>query len=387
MTALSRTQALADEMTAWRRDFHTHPELAFQESRTAKLVAERLRSFGVDEVHEGIAKTGVIGVIKGALGAGPGIGLRADMDALPMSEVNTFAHASQAAGAMHACGHDGHTTMLLGAAKVLAGSRAFRGTVYVIFQPAEEGEAGGRVMVEEGLFDRFPMEEVYGMHNWPGIEEGVFGLRTGPIMASYDIFELTVEGKGGHAAMPNLSRDSLVAAAHLVVALQTVVARSIDPLQPAVLSVTQIHGGDAWNVLPQTAVIRGTVRTFDSSVQDSIEQRIRDVSQGISQTFDVAVNVRYQHGYPPTINAVEPTEKATQAAIAVVGAEAVLTSPPPSMGSEDFAFMLAKKPGAYVWLGAGKGRAGLHNPSYDFNDTVLPVGAAYWVTLAESILG
>lgn len=386
MNALSRTRLLAEEMTGWRRHFHACPEIAFQETRTSALVAERLRSFGVDEVHEGIARTGVVGVIRGALGDGPGIGLRADMDALPIQEENTFSHASQNPGVMHACGHDGHTTMLLGAAKTLAAERSFRGTVYVIFQPAEENEGGGDVMVKEGLFERFPMTEIYGMHNWPGIAEGVFAIRPGPLMASFDAIELSIEGRGGHAGMPNLTRDSMVAAAHLVVALQTVVSRSLDPIQPAVLSITQIHGGDTWNILPQTAVVRGTVRAFDPQVQDQVEQRIKEIAEGVGRSFDVTISARYIRGYPSTINAVEPTEKAIRAARGVADGR-VDTTVSPSMGSEDFAFMLARMPGAYIWLGAGTEGARLHHPRYDFNDAVLPIGAAYWVQLVSDLLG
>ena len=383
---LARAQAIVGDMIAWRHDFHAHPETAFNETRTAALVAERLRAFGVDEVHENIARTGVVGVIRGKGGEGKAIGLRADMDALPLDERNTFSHASKAPGAMHACGHDGHTTMLLGAARLLAESRNFRGTVYAIFQPAEEGEAGGRVMIEDGLFTRFPMHAVYGMHNWPGVAEGTFAIRTGPVMASFDIFELTLEGKGGHAAMPHNARDVLVAASQLVLSLQTIVSRSIDPIAPAVVSVTQIHGGDAWNVLPQTAVVRGTVRAFDEGVQDDIEHRIHAIARGIMETFGVEVAVRYERRYPPTINSPEEAEQMTKVARALVGDENVDSTLVPSMGSEDFAFLLQKKPGAYIRMGVGMECASLHNPSYDFNDAVLPLGAAFWTALAEDIL-
>jgi hippurate hydrolase len=387
MSILTELQDLTSDMRGWRHHLHAHPETAFEEHQTSKLVAELLTSFGI-EVHTGIARTGVVGVIHGKA-AGPWLGLRADMDALDVPEANDFAHRSQHPGKMHACGHDGHTAMLLGAAKYLAAKRDFAGTVAVIFQPAEENEGGGRVMVEEGLFERFPIESVYGLHNWPGLAAGHFAIRPGPQMASYDIFEITLEGQGAHAAMPHLGRDSMVAAAQLVTALQTIASRDANPLDAIVVSVTQIHGGDTWNVLPQQAVLRGTVRAFDVSVQDLAERRIDEIAQGIAATFGIKARLRYERRYPPTINAREPARIAAAAATALVGADKVDLDPRPSMGAEDFAFLQQARPGAYIWLGAGPGQAGcmLHNPGYDFNDEILNIGAAYWVEVVRQVLG
>ncbi|GAB3454160.1 M20 aminoacylase family protein [Insolitispirillum peregrinum] len=379
--------ALTREMQGWRHHLHAHPETAFEEVKTAAFVIERLQAFGVDEIHQGIGKTGVVGIIRGQQD-GPWLGLRADMDALDLHEDNDFAHRSQTPGKMHACGHDGHTAMLLGAASFLARHRNFAGTVALIFQPAEENEGGGRAMVEDGLFERFPIASVYGLHNWPGLDSGHFAIRPGPMMASYDIFEITLNGKGAHAAMPHLGRDVLVASSELVLALQTIAARTVSPLDSAVVSVTQIHGGDTWNVLPQTSVIRGTVRTFDLAVQDLVEQRLRDIAQGIAVLHGITATVRYERRYPPTINAAEQNRIAAQAATAVVGAERVDLDPRPSMGAEDFAFLQQACPGAYIWLGAGPGQSGcmLHNPGYDFNDDILGIGARYWVQLVQTIL-
>lgn len=379
--------ALHDTMLGWRHHLHAHPETAFEEFRTSALIAELLTSFGI-EVHTAIARTGVVGVIHGKA-PGPWVGLRADMDALDVPEANEFAHRSTTPGKMHACGHDGHTTMLLGAARHLATTRNFAGTVAVIFQPAEENEGGGRVMVEDGLFERFPIESVYGLHNWPGLAAGHFAIRNGPQMASYDIFEITLEGQGAHAAMPHLGRDSMVAAAQLVTALQTIASRDANPLDAIVVSVTQIHGGDTWNVLPQQAVLRGTVRTFDTKVQDLAERRIGEIAQGIAATFGIRAVLRYERRYPPTINAAGPARIAAAAATALVGADKVDLDPQPSMGAEDFAFLQQARPGAYIWLGAGPGQAGcmLHNPGYDFNDDLLTLGASYWVEVVRQVLG
>ncbi len=386
MPLIDRLKGLQDEMTAWRRDIHAHPETAFEETRTAQLVAEKLASFGI-EVHGGLAKTGVVGVLRAGTRA-RAIGLRADLDALHIHEQNTFEHRSRHDGRMHACGHDGHTTMLLGAARYLAETRRFDGTVYFIFQPAEENEGGGRVMVEEGLFDRFPMEGVYGMHNWPGMPAGKFGVLSGPMMASYDVFEIVVAGRGAHGAMPHDGIDPIVAASALVQALQTIPSRTLDPIEPAVVTVTQFHAGDAWNVIPAQAILRGTTRAFRPQVQDQIEAGIRRVCAGIDATYGTRCAVRYERRYPPTVNRSRETGIAATAMAQVVGAENVLTDFPPTMGSEDFAFMLRAKPGCYVFIGNGGGAGGciLHNPRYDFNDEILPIGASYWATLVEQVL-
>jgi hippurate hydrolase len=378
--------AVAAEMMDWRHHIHAHPETAFEEVRTSAFVAEQLRGFGL-EVHTGLAKTGVVGVLRRGNG-GSAIGLRADLDALHVHERSGVAYASRHAGRMHACGHDGHTAMLLGAAKVLSRSKTFDGTVYFIFQPAEENEGGGRVMVEEGLFDRFPMRAIYGMHNWPRLPAGSFAMRAGPLMGAYDVFEIVVTGKGAHAAMPYSARDPMLFAAHAINALQTIVSRNLHPLDAGVVSVTQVHGGDTWNVIPQEVVLRGTVRSFKREVQDLIEQRMHGIVSGVAATFEVSATVRYERRYPATVNAEAETRHAIAAASAVVGGDRVDTNPTPEMGSEDFAFMLQAKPGCYVWLGAGRGpeTPNIHSPQYDFNDDVLAIGASYWVTLTEQQL-
>ena len=386
MTIVPAVAALVPEMQQWRHHIHAHPETAFEETRTSAFVADKLRTFGL-EVQTGLARTGVVGILRCGSG-GEAIGLRADLDALHILERSGVPHASQVEGKMHACGHDGHTTMLLGAAKALSRAKSFDGTVYFIFQPAEENEGGGRVMVEEGLFDRFPMRAVYGMHNWPRRAAGTFAMRPGPFMGAYDIFEIVVTGKGAHAAMPNTGKDPMLFAAHAINALQTIVARNLDPLDTGVVSVTQVHGGDTWNVIPQEVVLRGTVRTFKREVQDLIEQRLRTIVAGIAATFEMTATVRYERRYPATVNSAAETGHAIAAAAAVVGAENVDTDPMPAMGSEDFAFMLQAKPGCYVWLGSGRGpdTPNIHNPQYDFNDDVLSIGASYWVALAEQQL-
>ena len=310
------------------------------------------------------------------------------MDALHVQEQTGVPHASNNRGRMHACGHDGHTTMLLAAARAMAQRRNFDGTAYFIFQPAEENEGGGRVMVEEGLFDRFPMRAVYGMHNWPRLPAGTFAMREGPLMGAYDIFEIIATGKGAHAAMAYQAKDPMLFAAHAINALQTIVSRNIHPLETGVVSVTQVHAGDTWNVIPEQVVLRGTVRTFKHEVQDLIESRMRAIVAGVAATFDMQASLRYERRYPATVNSAEETVQAARAAAAVVGETHVERNPTPEMTSEDFAFMLQAKPGCYVWLGAGASEdpPGLHNPHYDFNDNVLPIGASYWVTLAEQQL-
>lgn len=373
-------------MTAWRRHLHAHPETAFEEHATAAFVAERLESFGGIEVARGIAGTGVVGTL--TAGDGPAIGLRADMDALGFEEANTFAHRSTRPGKMHACGHDGHTAMLLGAARHLAATRAFRGTVRFIFQPAEENEAGGQAMVEDGLFERFPVDAVFGLHNWPGLPVGRMAVAPGPMMASCDLFEITLGGRGCHAAMPHLGTDAVLASAALTVALHGLVARRLDPHDAAVLSVTQAHAGDTWNVLPERALLRGTVRAFRESVQDILEAAIRDTAAAVAAAHRCTAEVRYDRRYPATINHADATRRAASAAALAFGEEAVEHHPRPSMGSEDFAFMLQQRPGCYVWLGNGATDGGrvLHNPHYDFNDAILPLGARWWVALVENEL-
>ena len=385
MAILEQIKLLHGEMAEWRDDIHAHPETAFEEQRTSALVAKRLESFGIS-VHQGLGRTGVVGTLSAGSGK-RAVGLRADMDALHIHEKNGFDHRSQHEGKMHACGHDGHTTMLLGAAKYLSRTRNFDGTVHFIFQPAEENEGGGREMVEQGLFDKFPCDSVYGMHNWPGMPVGQFGLRSGPMMASFDIFEIELTGRGSHAALPHTGIDPVVAASALVQALQSITSRNVDPIESSVVSVTQVHAGDTWNVIPDAAVLRGTTRAFSPGVQDLIERRMREICSGIAATYGTQVKVRYERRYPPTVNAARETEICASVLERMVGAENVIRVPP-VMGSEDFAFMLQAKAGCYVFVGNGPGAGGcmLHNSHYDFNDAVLPLGASYWANLVEHIL-
>ena len=381
--------ALVPEMQAWRHHLHAHPETAFEEKATAAFVADKLRGFGL-EVHEGLAGTGVVAALRVGDDGGEAhaIGLRADLDALHIHEATGVPHASVVPGKMHACGHDGHTAMLLGAAKALAQKKSVAGTVSFIFQPAEENEGGGRVMVEQGLFRRFPMRAVYGMHNWPQKPLGHIATRVGPLMGAYDIFEIVVTGKGAHAAMAYTGKDPMLFAAHAINALQTIVSRNLHPQDAGVVSVTQVHGGDTWNVIPEEVVLRGTVRTFRKEVQDLIEERIRGIVAGLAATFEMKATVRYERRYPALVNSEAETGYAVAAAAAVVGADHVETDPVPNMGSEDFSFMLDAKRGCYVWLGAGRGpeTTNVHNPRYDFEDAALPIGASYWMTLAEQQL-
>ena len=388
MPIINRIAEFHDDMIAWRRDIHAHPETAFEEKRTSDIVAKKLTEFGI-EVDRGLAGTGVVGTLKGARGDGPSIGLRADLDALDILEKNTFDHKSTIDGKMHACGHDGHTTMLLGAARYLAETRNFAGTVHFIFQPAEENEGGARVMVEEGLFEKFPMEAVFGMHNMPGVEVGEMAVRGGPIMAAFDIFEITVTGHGTHAAAPHLGKDAVVAAAEIVTALQTIASRGVDPQDSVVVSVTQIHGGDTWNVIPEDVVLRGTARAFRPEIQDFAEASIRRIANGVAATHDMTVTIDYQRRYPPTINDDAEADFTASVMADVVGEQNVFRNKNPKMASEDFAYMLNEIPGAYVWLGNGPGEGGclLHNPSYDFNDDALTIGASYWSRLVEKRLG
>ena len=372
------------EMTAWRRDLHAHPETAFEEHRTSQFVADKLQNFGI-EVVRGLAGTGVVGVLKGKRDGGT-IGLRADMDALDIHEQTNRPYASKTPGKMHACGHDGHTTMLLGAAKYLAETRDFAGTAYFIFQPAEENEGGGRVMVEDGLFERLAMDDVYGLHNWPGMPVGRIGVREGPMMAAYDIFEITVTGHGGHGAMPHEGIDPVLVAAHIVTGLQTIASRNVHPLAGIVVSVTQIHGGDAWNVIPEEVVLRGTVRSFDAKVQDMAEAHLSRIAKAVAAAHGAEAAIRYERRYPATVNSAAETRHAARIAAEVVEPANVLAEVTPSMGSEDFAFMLQNRPGSYVWLGAGESHPNLHSPQYDFNDEILPIGASYWAKLVEETL-
>ena len=383
------TIPFVDEITAIRRDIHAHPELAFKETRTADIVAQVLTALGL-EVHRGLAGTGVVGVLRKGRGE-KAIGLRADMDALPVLEKNDFAHCSKHHGRMHACGHDGHTTMLLGAARYLAEhieSVDFDGTVYFIFQPAEESEGGAQVMIKEGLFQQFPMDAVFGLHNWPGIPVGEMAVVPGPVMAGTCSFEISVCGQGCHAAMPHQGVDTLVAASHLVLALQTVVSRNVDPCEAAVVSVTQIHGGAALNVIPDDAVLRGTIRSFKPEIQALVEQSIRRVCIGVESMFGVSIGIVFDQRYPPTVNSLTETGICQEVAGSVVGEHRVRMNELPSMGAEDFAYMLQEKPGCYIWLGNGLGKGGcsLHNPHYDFNDEVIPVGISYWVNLVQRML-
>ena len=375
---------LKEEMISWRHNIHAHPETAFQETNTTQFIIEKLKSFGITELYTEFTPTGVVGIIKGNK-EGRVIGLRADIDALDIIEENNIDYCSTIHGKMHACGHDGHTAILLGTAKYLSQHRDFSGTVVVIFQPAEENEGGGRVMVENGLFDKFPIEAVYGIHNQPNMALNHFYINHGAIMASYDVFEITVTGVGAHAAAPHLGKDTILTATQIVNGLQSIVSRNADPLSSLVVSVTQIHSGDTWNVLPQQAVIRGTVRAFSSDVQDMAESRIKQIAQGIASTFDAKAEVNYQRRYPATVNYAKQADIAISAARKVVGDDNVTIDPPPSMGSEDFAFMLQKVPGAYVWLGAGQG-ANLHNPAYNFNDDLLITGVKYFIEVVNQEL-
>ena len=383
MNLVPEVVAIEPELRRWRRHLHAHPETAFEERATAAFVAERLAAIGLD-VHTGLAGTGVVGVLKGGR-SNDAIGLRADLDALHIHEKSGVPHVSRHEGRMHACGHDGHTTMLLGAAQALSQRRRIDGTAYFIFQPAEENEGGGRVMVEEGLFDRFPMRAVYGLHNGPSRPTGTFAMRAGPLMGAFDIFEIVATGKGAHAAMAYQGKDPMMFAAHAIAALQTIVSRNLHPLAAGVVTVTQVHAGDTWNVIPGEVVLRGTVRSFDPAIQDLIERRMRGIVDGIAATFEMTATLRYERRYPATVNSATETAVAAAAAETIVGRTNVDTEPMPEMGSEDFAFMLQAKPGCYVWMGARRDEdtPGLHNPRYDFNDDTLAIGASYWVALAE----
>jgi amidohydrolase len=384
MPIINRVADLADEITAWRRDFHENPELLFDVHRTAGIVAEKLKSFGCDEVVTGLGRTGVVGVIRGrSNNSGKVIGLRADMDALPIEEATNVPHKSKVPGKMHACGHDGHTAMLLGAAKYLAETRNFDGTAVVIFQPAEEGGGGGNEMLKDGLMERFGVHEVYGMHNMPGIPVGQFAIRPGPMMAAADRFTIHIEGKGGHAARPHDCIDPVVVSAHVITALQTIASRSADPLDSVVVSVCTVKAGDAFNVIPQTAMLLGTVRTLSPEVRDLAETRIRAIVENVCAAFGAKAEVDYDRGYPVTMNDPDKTEFMADVARAVAGENAIDTTIPPLMGAEDFSYMLEQRPGAYIFLGNGD-TAGVHHPAYDFNDEASPYGVSLWAKIVET---
>jgi hippurate hydrolase len=388
MPIVNRVADLQPDIQAWRRDIHEHPELLYDVHRTAALVADRLREFGCDEVVTGLGRTGVVGVIKGNKPAGKGdirvIGLRADMDALPIMEETNLPYASKTPGKMHACGHDGHTAMLLGAARYLAETRNFAGEAVVIFQPAEEGGAGAVAMIKDGLMDRFGIEQVYGMHNGPGIPVGSFAIRPGPIMAGGDAVFIKIEGRGGHAARPHKSIDSVLVGAQLITALQGIVSRSVDPLESAVISMCEFHAGTARNVIPQTAQINGTVRTLNADVRTLVEKRVREVVAGVAQMTGARIDLEYSHGYPVTVNHASQTDVATRAAREIAG-DVNVQEMPPLMAGEDFAFMLQQRPGALIFCGNGDS-AGLHHPAYNFNDEAIVFGTSYWIKLVENTL-
>lgn len=388
MTIIARIADLQPAIMAWRRDLHAHPELMYDVHRTAAFVAERLRSFGCDEVVTGIGRTGVVGVIRGRhsrTGAVRAIGLRADMDALPVEEETNLAYASKTPGKMHACGHDGHTAMLLGAAQYLAETRDFAGDAVVIFQPAEEGGAGAAAMIDDGLMDRFGIDQVYGMHNGPGLPVGEFAIRPGAMMAAMDRIGIEIEGVGGHAAYPHNTIDPIVVGAQLIIALQTIIARSVDPLDSAVISICEFHAGHASNVIPGSARLRGTARTLSPSVRDLIEKRLREVVAGVAQQTGATIRLDYNRGYPVLINHADQTEAAARAARGVAGEARVNNDMIPIMAAEDFAYMLEARPGAFIFIGNGDS-AGLHHPAYNFNDDAIVYGTSYWARLVETTL-
>jgi amidohydrolase len=388
MPIVNRIADLHGDITAWRHDLHAHPELLYDVHRTAAAVADKLKSFGCDEVVTGIGRTGVVGVIHGSKGpetARKVVGLRADMDALPIQEATDVPYRSTVPGKMHACGHDGHTAMLLGAARYLAETRNFAGTAVVIFQPAEEGGAGGKAMVQDGLMERFRIEEVYGMHNYPGLPVGQFAIRPGALMASADRLTIEIEGHGGHAARPHLTIDSVLVGAQMINQIQSIVARNVDPLQSAVISICMFQAGSTDNVIPQTAFLRGTARSLNPQIRDLLEQRLREVVEGTARLYGAKVTFTYKRDYPVTRNHERQTVFASSVAADVVGRERVNDNTPPVMGAEDFSFMLEARPGAFIFVGNGDS-AGLHHPAYDFNDEVIPVGTSYWVKLVETAL-
>jgi amidohydrolase len=385
MPIVNRIAAMHGEITAWRRDIHAHPELLYDVHRTAATVADKLKRFGCDEVVTGIGRTGVVGVIRGSKGDGRVIGIRADMDALPIEEASDVPYKSTVPGKMHACGHDGHTAMLLGAANHLAETRNFSGTAVVIFQPAEEGGAGGKAMIQDGLMERFRIEEVYGMHNYPGLPVGQFALRPGPLMAAADRIMIEIEGRGGHAARPHASIDSVLVGAQIINQIQSIVARNVDPLSAAVISICVFQAGSTDNVIPQTALLRGTARSLTPEVRDLLERRLHEVVTGTAQLYGANARLTYRRDYPVTRNHERQAAFAAAVAGEVVGRERVDDDAAPVMGAEDFSFMLEARPGAFIFVGNGDS-AGLHHPAYDFNDEAIPFGASYWVKLIETAL-
>jgi amidohydrolase len=385
MPIVNRIADLHNEIKAWRHDLHAHPELRYDVHRTAASVAEKLKSFGCDEVVPGIGRTGVVGVIRGRKSGKKVVGLRADMDALPLEEETGLPYQSTVPGKMHACGHDGHTAMLLGAAKYLAETRNFAGTAVVIFQPAEEGGAGAAAMIKDGLISRFGIDEVYGMHNYPGIPLGQFAIRQGPIMAAADHIEIDIEGRGGHAARPHFAIDTILVGCQIINALQSIVSRNVDPLESAVVSVCMFQAGHTDNVIPQHAKLKGTARSLTPQVRELLHKRISEVIEGTAQLYGATAKITYTNGYPVVVNHARQTDFAAAIAQEISGKDKVDTEVPPVMGAEDFAFMLQERPGAFIFVGNGDS-AGLHHPAYDFNDETIPVGTSYWVRLAETAL-
>ena len=386
MPIINRIADQHREITEWRRDFHAHPELLYDVHRTASSVADKLKAFGCDEVVTGIGRTGVVGVIRGGKGkSDKTIGLRADMDALPIEEATDLPYKSTVPGKMHACGHDGHTAMLLGAARYLAETRNFAGTAVIIFQPAEEGGAGGKAMVQDGLMERFGINEIYGMHNYPGMPVGEFGLRPGAIMAAADYVQIDIEGKGAHAARPHLGIDTVLVGAQIINALQSIVSRNVDPLEAAVVSICMFHAGSTDNVIPQTAQLRGTARSLIPSVQELLEKRVPEIAETTAKLYGAKATVKYRRGYPVLKNHVVQADFAASVAAQIAGADKVDTSLAPVMGAEDFSFMLNTRPGALIFVGNGDS-AGLHHPAYNFNDEVIPIGTSYWAKLVETAL-
>jgi hippurate hydrolase len=383
MPIVNRVADLHKDITAWRRDLHEHPELLYDVHRTAQTVADKLKAFGCDEVVTGIGRTGVVGVIKGRKPGHEVIGMRADMDALPILEETGLPYKSKTPGKMHACGHDGHTAMLLGAARYLTETRNFSGTAVVIFQPAEEGGAGGKAMVDDGMMDRFGIKQVYGMHNHPNMPVGAFGIKSGPTMAAADHLVIEIEGKGAHAARPHASIDTVLVGAQVVNQLQSIVSRNVDPLESAVVSICMFQAGATDNVIPQTALLRGTVRTLKPEIQDMVEKRVHEVVEGTAKLYGAKATVKYNRGYPVLMNHEKETDFAASVAGAIAGQDKVDTGIPPVMGAEDFSFMLNERPGAFIFIGNGDS-AGLHHPAYNFNDDVIPFGTSYWVKLVET---
>ncbi|MBB4006823.1 M20 aminoacylase family protein [Allorhizobium taibaishanense] len=383
MPILNRASALQDEVAGWRRHLHQTPELLFDVHQTAGFVAEKLKEFGCDVIETGIGRTGVVGIIRGNRGEGPTIGLRADMDALPITETTGVPWASTVPGKMHACGHDGHTAMLLGAAKHLAETRNFKGSVAVIFQPAEEGGGGGLAMVQDGMMEKFGISQVFGMHNAPGVPLGDFAIRKGSLMAASDTFDITIKGKGSHAAQPHFSVDPVLVSAHVIIALQSIVSRGVDPLESLVISVTTTHGGDAYNVIPMDVKLTGTVRTLLPNIRDYAEKRLQEVATATAMAHGAVAEVNYHRGYPVTFNHADETDFAAAVAAKISGDNRVKTDMAPKMGAEDFSYMLESRPGAFIFLGVGN-TANLHHPAYDFNDEAIPYGISYWVELAET---